>query len=60
MTVQIHPVKTEAGPQLEKNTKSVERKTGAHNPINLWDEHTGVGATRSRKQHEDQEEGVTK
>ncbi|MCK5641044.1 MAG: hypothetical protein KAJ19_09615 [Gammaproteobacteria bacterium] len=57
MTVQIHPVETEADPRLEKNTKSVERKTGAHNPINLWDEHTGVGAIKSREQRDYQKEG---
>lgn len=60
MTVQIHPVETEADPRLEKNTKSVERKTGAHNPINLWDERTGVDAIKSRERREDQKEGFTK
>lgn len=56
MTAQIYPVETEADPRLEKNSKSKEQKKGAHNPINLWDEHTGIGDLKSHEQREDQEE----
>lgn len=56
MTAQVHPVQTETEPRLGKNTEAVERKPGANNQINLWDEHTGVGATINRGPRKDRKD----
>jgi hypothetical protein len=43
MTVQIHPVETEADPRPEQRKPTAERKQSDHNLINLWDERADVG-----------------